>query len=455
MSIAEQLSRFTDACPFAVMTRAVIGSLLDSQQLNDLFENEAERQYDRQIPFMAVVWSMAELALGTLASKNQAYKQYQEEIGASKTAFYNKLNRTEPKLSESLVRFSAEQACPLLKQLKFEPWEFLPGYRCYSIDGNHFGKTERRLKESRYLSAPPLPGTVIAKYDHQRDLFSSVYALECGHAQETTVIDRVIDDAEQGDVYFADRSYCIKRVVFGLIRAECFFVIRQKMTFTGNLLGQRKKIGQTETGVVFEQAVTITQGHDSRQIRRITVELFEPTRDGETVVHLFTNLPASTSALTIAEAYRGRWEIETAFHSLTMTLCCESKGNCHPRCAILQFCMAVVAYNARCLLMASLYAVHEDEQIDSLSEYQISLEVTSHIDGLCIAINEQEWSQLIGASSKSLAQFLITIAKTIDPSQYAKSKRGTKKPPPPKKKMQRNSHLSSQKLLNQRKRKTR
>ena len=52
-------------------------------------------------------------------------------------------------------------------------------------------------------------------------------------------------------------------------------------------------------------------------VRRITVELDKPTRDGETEIHILTNLPAEVAdALAIAELYRRRWTVETAFGEL-------------------------------------------------------------------------------------------------------------------------------------------
>ena len=451
MNLKTQLDRFIKKAPFAVMTRGVITAMLGGKELTELFDSQAEQQYSRQISFMAVVGSMAEVALGTGKSKNQAYNEFAEEINASKTAYYNKLNRTELQLSEALVRFSAEKAQALLHQMDFQQWELLPGYRCYSIDGNHFGQSERRLKEARTLSAPPLPGTVVAKYDHQTGLFCDAYAMECGHAQENSVIDRVIAGAKPKEVYLADRLYCTKQFVFGFARVDAFFIVRQKMTFTGEPVGKRKRVGESETGVVFEQAVQVTQGEETRTIRRITVELFKSTRDGDAEIHLFTNLPHSVEALSIADAYRSRWEIETAFYQLTTTLCCESKGNCHPRCAILQFCIAMVAYNARRLLFAALYAVHDEEDVDNLSEFKISVQTTRHIEGLCVAVEHDEWQTLVGETPRAQIAFLYRIAKTIDPKRYKKSIRGPKKPPPEKKKMSRTSHLSAKKLLNQRK----
>ncbi|MEM9828890.1 MAG: hypothetical protein AAF958_20050, partial [Planctomycetota bacterium] len=67
MSASDQLERFTESAPFAVLTRAVVHELLDPDQLDALFELNSVEQYERMIPFYAVVYAMAELALGTIS----------------------------------------------------------------------------------------------------------------------------------------------------------------------------------------------------------------------------------------------------------------------------------------------------------------------------------------------------------------------------------------------------
>ena len=86
-------------------------------------------------------------------------------------AFYGKLNRTEPGISEAMVKFSADRAEALLDKLDFQPWEVLPGYRCFALDGNHLQKTEKRLTETLGLCAMPLPGTVVGRFNYQTGLF--------------------------------------------------------------------------------------------------------------------------------------------------------------------------------------------------------------------------------------------------------------------------------------------
>ena len=72
-------------------------------------------------------------------------------------------------------------------------------------------------------------------------------------------------------------------------------------------------MGLTETGSVYEQAVDTARPCDGekKRVRRITVKLNTPTRDGDHEIHLLTNLPASqVSAVKVAELYRKRWTLE-------------------------------------------------------------------------------------------------------------------------------------------------
>ncbi len=63
--------------------------------------------------------------------------------------------------------------------------------------------------------------------------------------------------------------------------------------------------------MVYEQEIEVQLPDKSWvRVRRITVVLATPTRDGDTELHLLTNLPLRVSAQCVSEAYRGRWTIE-------------------------------------------------------------------------------------------------------------------------------------------------
>ena len=71
-------------------------------------------------------------------------------------------------------------------------------------------------------------------------------------------------------------------------------------------------------------------------LRRVTVVLDKSTRDGDTEIHVLTNLPRVEDAPVIAELYRKRWTIETAFQELEETLQSEINTLGYPKAALLR-----------------------------------------------------------------------------------------------------------------------
>lgn len=450
MSGKAMLDRFCKCNPLAVMARAIVAALL-SDGLEELFEDNRGRQYTDVIEFSTIAMCMGEIALGTLENRNQAYKKYREELGTSVEAFYTKINRTTPKVSEALVQYSADQASAMLHHLEYEPWEALEGYRVFALDGNHLQKTEKRLKESRDKCAAPLPGTVVARFDIQQQLFDRAYVLEDAHEQEPVVLGRAAEDVGEGDVILADRNFCVVSFMQNLASRKASFAIRHNARLKGNLLGTRKKAGRSDTGMVYEQSMAIGDKRKPLVIRRITVELEEPTRDGDMEVHVLTNIPSDhASAVSIANLYHTRWDIENAFYRLTTALTCELKGNCHPRCALLLFCMAMFAFNCHQILFAALYAEHDEEAVEQMSHFYISRDIQTSMAGMLIAITEEEWSDLTPRSTRGLARFLRSVSRHVKVSDYRKSVRGPKKPPPKRKRCKSGTHLSAHRLIKSR-----
>lgn len=451
MSGKSIMDRFVEKNPLAVMTRCIAQSLM-GEKLDRVFEKNRSRQYDDTIKFSTVAISMGEIALGTVQNRNQAYRKYKDELRASAVAYYRKVNRTEPAVSEAVVRYSAEQAANLLAQLDFQAWEVLPGYRCFSLDGNHLQKTQKRLKETRGLCAAPLPGTVVGRFDHQNGLFDQAYLLEDGHAQESTVLDRVLEDLSRNDLVIADRHFCIVWFMLKLAARCGVFVIRQHGRLKGKLRGKRRFIGKIASGRVYEQMLEISEGGETLVVRRITIELTEPTRDGDTEIHVLSNVPAKDAdACVLGELYHDRWEIENAFYVLTMTLNCESPSNGYPRCALFQFCMAMFAYNCRQVLLAALYAEHEQEAVQRMSQYQVAVDIVSPMEGMLTAIPNDEWTELTPKRADGIARFLRNVSRRVDVTSYRKSVRGPKKPPPKRIRCKAGTHVSTQRLLEKRK----
>jgi len=451
MAISEVMQRFVRDKPLCVMTRCILGHLMTSE-LDRIFAESRERQYEREIKFSALAMSVADVALGFCENPNQSYKKHKEEIGASAVAFYGKLNRVEPAISEGAVNFAFCKAGELLRELRSPLQQVLKGYKCSVLDGNHLQKTEKRLGVLRGLVAAALPGTVVGKFNLEKQLFERAYLLEDAHAQESTVLDRVVGDLQPDELLIADRHFCIVNFLLAVAKKLGCFVIRQHGRLKGELLGKRRQIGRTSTGMVFEQKMKISNGDAELILRRITVELDAPTRDGDLEIHLLSNVPSKhASACQLAELYRDRWEIENAFYVLTMTLTCELKSIGQPRAALFLFSMAMLAYNCREVLMGALRKIHGAEQVDAMSQHSVAMAIVDPMEGMLTAIPEREWDQEVSCTASGRAKFLCRVARHVDVPSHRKSVRGPKKPPPERKQCKLGTHVSTYQLLKRQK----
>lgn len=87
-------------------------------------------------------------------------------------------------------------------------------------------------------------------------------------------------------------------------------------------------------------------------------------------IAIFSNLPEDIDALKIAEIYRSRWGIETAFQKLENHLNSELNTLAYPKAALFSFCTALVAFNLYAVAMAAIRAAHPDINTnDEISEY--------------------------------------------------------------------------------------
>lgn len=211
--------------------------------------------------------------------------------------------------------------------------------------------------------------------------------------------------------------------------------------------GRRLFQGDGPTGKIYEQTLALTYGKQTGELRRVTIELLKATRDGDTSLHLLTNLPKQVSALQVADLYRRRWTIETLFLEVTTTLTCEIRTLCYPKAALFVFCLALVAANAVAVLKAALRAAHGEEPADALSGYYLALEVKQVHEGMMIALPPGCWEEVAGSEVRGFAKLLKEMAAHVDLERYRKSIRGPKKPPPKKSRYQNGGHVSTHKLL--------
>jgi IS4 transposase len=442
-----------EEAPVCVAVRAALQRLLDPRWLDELFCREARQQYQSQLLFSSLVGLMSQVICGTRRSLHEAY-QHTQEIGVSIASVYNKLNGLEPPISAALVRYSAAEAGAVMQHLPAPPSP-LKGYEVRIVDGNHLAATEHRIEELRYTRSGPLPGQSLVVLDPQRRLMVDVVPAENAHAQERSLVGQVIPMVGAGQLWIADRNFCTTLMLMGVMRRGAYFLIRQHAsTLSWKAAGKFGPARRTDGGRVSEQPIRVFDPLTESwiKLRRVKLELDEPTREGETVIHLLSNLPKrAASAAKAAELYKGRWQVESAFGELTASLRCEIHTLGYPRAALFGFCLALLAYNAVSLVKMALAAAHGQEKVEQeVSFYQLSREVAATYRGMQLAVEEEQWAIFSRMEAKEFARTLVKLAKGMDLRRYRKHPRGPKHKRPPQTHGRRIKHVATAKLLAQR-----
>lgn len=450
MILAEVFERFVSESPLTVMLRVVLEQSMSSAEVDELFEQQAHRQYHRELLFSTVVNLMSLVVCGISPSINAAYQSKAKGIGVRVQSVYNKLNGLEPAIVEALVRQGVSKAKALIERLGGCLPALVAGYRVKILDGNHLAATERRLAVLREVGSAPLPGHALVILDPALMLAIDVFACEDGHTQERALLTRVLSTVMSGDLWIADRNFCTLGFLFGLHARGGCFVIRQHGNLPWQVLNELNASGSNATGTVLEQSIQLTFKQSlSVSLRRVVVRLKHSTRDGDREIAILTNLPvADASAVKVAALYQKRWRVERLFQVLDQCFRGEIDTLAYPRAALFGFCMALVCYNVLAVLKAAMRSVHGADKVEAgISLYYLADEIRRVHDGMMIAIPPAQWVPLAQLDLDSTCQLLQQLAQQIELSKFRSHPRGKKKKVPKPKYRKDKPHVSTARLL--------
>lgn len=454
MLLNDVFEKFVQNSPVSVMVRGMLEHALPASLVDEVFEQHAEKQYKHQLLFSQIVDLLGSVVAKTHPSINAAYQRQQEEFSVSSRSVYNKVNKAEPRVLQALVRGAAQRMAPTIDELGTVATP-LPGYRVKILDGNHLPASEHRLKELQTIAAGPLPGQALVVLDPQRGLVCDVYPCEDGHAQERSLIPEVVEHVEPDEVWVADRNFCTSLFLWEVDLRKAYFVVRQHAAnVTCEATGTRRRVGRVEGGTVYEQPVRNSDGYGGwLNMRRITLKLDKPTTDGETDINLLSNLPASVKATKIANVYKTRWTIEKAFFDLATALKSELRTMGYPPAALFGFCVGLLAYNILSVVKSALRSVHGKDKIDQeVSSYYLADEIGQVSRGMLVAIPAEHWTAAFSnLTAKAMARLLKSLAKKVNLKHFKKHPRGPKKPAPKRVHYKRKPHVSTARILADRK----
>ena len=246
--LGKVFARFVEKSPLSVMVRGTLERVLGAEQLDVWFAQTAQKQYTRTVLFSTVYDVLSQVVFRIKPSVRAAYRDQEEQVGASLISLYNKLNGVETHTSAELVRYSAAVLAPLIEQLDGARAPWLPGYRVKIIDGNCLEASDRRLKALRAVPGGPLPGKSLVVYEPVQGLVTDVFPCEDGHAQERSLFGAVLETVQADDLWIQDRNFCTCAFLCEIDDRGAGFITRQHAGLPFESVNVLHSVGRIETG---------------------------------------------------------------------------------------------------------------------------------------------------------------------------------------------------------------
>jgi hypothetical protein len=191
-----------------------------------------------------------------------------------------------------------------------------------------------------------------------RGCFPTVVILTTGKVHDVNILDQLVYEA--GSFYIVDRGYLDFGQLHRIHLGGAFFVTRAKKNFRFQRRYSRPV--DKSTGLRFDQTVVLTGVRSQQQypepLRRIG---FRDPKTGKWLVFLTNNF--TEPALTIAQLYRCRWQIELFFKWIKQHLRIKAFYGTSENAVRIQVWIAIAVYvlvailKKRFRLSASLYTI--------------------------------------------------------------------------------------------------
>lgn len=442
--------------PAAVMFKLIADRVLSPARLEELFASAAERQRPSETLFSTCVDVLGLVVAGQSRSVRAAYLRRRTKTAVGIRALYDKLAGIETGVSERLVASTARELAALVDALGSPRTPLLSGYDVRVVDGNYLAGTQHRPAALRGRREAVLPGLGIAIYDPDRRLVRDVLLSTDGHLNERTLLPRLLERIEAGQCWIADRNFATHDFLAGIAARGATFVVRQHGQTRGESLGAAEPRGRTATGELVAETLRLKTTSGALDLRRITLTLDAPNRSADCEVRILTNLPPTVSAAAVAELYRARWTIETAFMHLATALKSEVETLAYPEAALFGFALGLVLYDVLRTLEAALRAAHPRAAAERLfSLYYLGEEIAEVTRGMLIAIAAEDWRAAAALDDAAWRAQLSAVADTVDVKLYFTEPRKKKKPPTDPNRTFAPSapggHLATQRILNPKK----
>ena len=418
------LELFRQKTPLSCLLYGLLERCFSAERLDRIFLDNAKEQYTREILFSTVCDLMLSVVLKIHPSINAAYQKHPKSLGVTVSALYEKLKGVELPVSQALLRDTSEDLSDILDALGFVPEPWLPGYPVRVLDGNCLAASEKRLAVHREVGGGALPGKSLVVFDPERRLMRDVFPCEDGHAQERRLLGAVARAIRAGELWIADRNFCTEGFLNQLRHHGAYALMRLHRNLPLTEEALFSPVEESQGRRILEKPVTVA----GRGYRLVRVELEKPTRDGDLFIDIITDLPADIPATTIADLYRRRWTLETAFQHVERHFNSEIETLAYPKAALFGFALALVAYNIFSVMISALDCAHQKPVSKDVSGYYISHEIAATFLALVQLGEGLDWGFAAAHAPSEFADWLRETARHVNLRALKKHSRGPKQP---------------------------
>jgi hypothetical protein len=368
--------------PLADGVWRVLHYVMGDSWLNDLWERNRGRCYERTLEFGTLARLVADALAEHDGSGRQAFERGQEAeiLPVSIGSAYGKLGNLPLSLSEAMLE---EGTARLHELLPVDPavdpfplpgcWE---GFEVFGADGKAIKHVKRLLKPLRGLQAGILGARASVALNLRTGTAVGMIGHLDGEAGEAALTEELLSKmatAAAGNPWLVvlDRLYCNLSFPRRVLLAGGHFLIRycSNTTFVVDpaRAAQESRDAQGRRIVQEWGRLGKTERDQALYVRRITLHLANGKE-----ISVITDLldEATFPAEDMLETYHKRWGIETVFHQITEVFSLQHLIGSSPRAVLFQLSLCLLLYNTLQVLRAHL-AYHQECEAKKISNEKL------------------------------------------------------------------------------------
>jgi hypothetical protein len=389
-------TRVLPSTPLANATLTLWAYLLSETFLDDFYDRHRGRGYEDLLTFpdlVALTRDALVLHQGRALAGIEA-AEAQGDMPTCKEAYYAKLRRVRPELSEAFLEECTERLDALLPP-DFSA-ETLPAsldqFTVIVLDGKQIKKVAKRLRPARGRPGKLVGGKILVAYLPRKGVAIAMAAERDGEANDIRLMPRAVPRTRARvagpRLWVADRQFCDLDQPALLTQEGDHFLVRRsrRLSFEADPARPAREATDGQGRRIVEQWGWI--GKPSQKARRRYVRQIHLVRPGEEDVYLVTDLVEEDEenypASDLLEVYLKRWQIERVFQKIVEVFNLEHLIGSTPEATIFQASFCVVLYNMLQLMRVFMSAGQAKLAPDAISMEKLFDDVQDQLTALVV-----------------------------------------------------------------------